>query len=62
MVSTTGPVFLFSLIIYGILGSKINVVNYDPTIAQGIEDAIAANFNLNPLVLLPIVVIVVVCI
>ncbi len=62
MVSTTGPVFLISLVIYGILGSRINVVNYDPTIAQGIEDAIAANFNLNPLVLLPIVVIVVVCI
>ena len=62
MVSTTGPVFLISLVIYGILGSRINVVNYDPTIAQGIEDAIAANFNLNPIVLLPIVVIVVVCI
>ncbi|WP_308533637.1 Na+/H+ antiporter NhaC [uncultured Peptoniphilus sp.] len=62
MVSTTGPVFLIALVIYAILGSRVNVVNYDPTIAQGIEDALAANFNLNPLVLLPIVVIVVVCI
>ena len=62
MVSTTGPVFIISLILYTILGSRIDVVNYDPSIAQGIEDAIAANFNLNPLVLLPIVVIVVVCI
>ena len=62
MVSTTGPVFLISLVIYGILGSRIDVVNYDPSIAQGIEDSIAANFNLNPLVLLPIAVIVAVCI
>ena len=62
MVSTTGPVFIISLILYTILGSRINVVNYDPSIAQGIEDSLAANFNLNPLVLLPIAVIVAVCI
>ncbi len=62
MVSTTGPVFIISLILYTILGSRIDVVNYDPSIAQGIEDSLAANFNLNPLVLLPIAVIVAVCI
>ncbi len=62
MVSTTGPVFIISLIIYTILGSRINGANYDPTIAQGIQEALAANFNLNPLVLLPIIVIVVVCV
>lgn len=62
MVSTTGPVFIISLILYTILGSRIDVVNYDPSIAQGIEDSLVANFNLNPLVLLPIAVIVAVCI
>ena len=62
MVSTTGPVFIISLIIYSILGLRINASNYDPTIAQGIQEALAANFNLNPLVLLPIIVIVVVCV
>ena len=62
MVSTTGPVFIISLILYTILGSRIDVVNYDPSIAQSIEDSLAANFNLNPLVLLPIAVIVAVCI
>lgn len=62
MVSTTGPVFLISLIIYTILGMNIDTVNYDPTIATGIQTAIADNFNLNPLVLLPIAIIIAVCI
>ena len=60
MVSTTGPVFLISLIIYTILGMNIAGAGYDPTIADGIREAISSNFNVNPLVLLPIVVIVII--
>ena len=62
MISTTGPVFLISLILYTILGLRANVVNYDPTIAEGIKTSLANNFNLNPLVLLPILIIVLFCV
>ncbi|EFI41826.1 MULTISPECIES: Na+/H+ antiporter NhaC [Peptoniphilus] len=62
MVSTTGPVFLISLVIYSILGMNIDPSNYDPTIASGIQEALAENFNLTPLLLLPILVVIVVCI
>lgn len=61
MISTTGPVFLISLIIYAILGLTMSADGYDASIAEGIRSAIAANFNVNPLVLLPVVVIIVVC-
>lgn len=62
MVSTTGPVFIISLILYSILGLRANVVNYDTNIAEGIKTALASNFNLNPLVLLPVVLIILVCV
>lgn len=34
MISTTGPVFLISLILYSLLGLRINVGNYDLSIAE----------------------------
>ena len=58
MVSTTGPTFLIAIILYAILGMNISGAGYDASIADGIREAIAANFNVNPLVLLPIVLIV----
>lgn len=62
MVSTTGPVFLIALILYSFISFRIDVTNYDPNIAEGIKSALASNFNLNPLVLLPILLIVLVCV
>ena len=62
MVSTTGPVFVLALIFYTILGMGSNIGTYDPTIAKGIQDAIIGSFNINPFLLIPILVIVVVCI
>ena len=62
MVSSTGPVFIISLFIYTILGLRANVINYDPSVAEGIKTSLANNFNLNPLVLLPILIIVFVCV
>lgn len=62
MVSTTGPIFLLALIIYTIIGLNTNTANYDPSIATGIQESLAKSFNLNPLVLLPILIIVAVCI
>lgn len=62
MVSTTGPVFIISLILYSLIGLRANVVNYDPNIAEGIKSALVSNFNLNPLVLLPILLIILLCV
>ncbi|MDY3005388.1 Na+/H+ antiporter NhaC [Anaerococcus sp. AGMB00486] len=62
MVSTTGPVFVISLILYTFLGFNANLENYDPSIADGIKISLQNNFNLNPLVLLPILIIILVCV
>ena len=62
MLSTTGPVFLIALVVYTFMGINISEAGYDPTVAEGIREAIAGTFNVNPLVLLPIVVIIAVCI
>ncbi|WP_066925715.1 Na+/H+ antiporter NhaC [Murdochiella massiliensis] len=62
MVSTTFPVFIISLIIYTCIGlSSGSVAGYDPAIAEGIRTAIAENFNVNPLVMVPILVVIAVC-
>lgn len=62
MVSTTGPTFLIALVLYSIMGFNVDASAYDPTVAQGIQEAIAANFNLNILVLIPLIVVIIVCI
>lgn len=60
MVTTTGPVFLIAFVIYLIIGLRVDPSNYDPAVAQGIQDSLAGQFNLNPAVLLPIVAIIVI--
>ncbi len=62
MISTTIPVFLIALVLYAFLGINTGSVGYDPGVAQGICDAIAGSFNVSPLVLLPVVVIIAVCV
>ncbi len=62
MLSTTGPVFLIALVLYTFLGINTGSEGYDPSVAQGIRDAIAGSFNVNPIVMLPILVIIAVCI
>lgn len=62
MISTTAPVFIISLIIYSIIGMNIDTAGYDPSIARGIQDAIASHFNVTPLALIPILVIILVCV
>lgn len=61
MLSTTGPIFLIALVLYSILGFGINTTNYDPSIAEGIKAALYSNFNINPFVLLPVVIIILLC-
>ena len=62
MISTTAPTFIISLILYTILGLNIDTSNFDASVATDLQQALAEGFNLNPLVLLPIAVIIVVCI
>ena len=62
MLSTTGPVFLIALVLYTFLGINTSAAGYDPSVAEGIRTAIADTFNVNPVVLLPILVIIAVCI
>lgn len=62
MVSTTGPVFLISLVLYAIVGARIDPSSYDPEFARGIQAAMQSAFNINLALLLPIVVVIVVCV
>ena len=62
MVSTTAPTFVIALILYTILGIVTGNGNYDPTVAVELQSALAEGFNLNPLVLLPIVVVIAACV
>ncbi len=62
MVSTTAPVFVISLILYTIIGfASGSTAGYNPAIADGIREAIYTHFNTNPLVLLPILVVIAMC-
>ena len=62
MVSTTGPTFIIALILYTILGINIDTSKFDASVATDLQAALADGFNLSPLLLLPIVVIIIVCI
>lgn len=62
MVSTTGPVFVIALVIYTALGINVEATGYDASVAEGIQEAIAGSFNISPVLLLPIVAVIVVCV
>lgn len=58
MMTTTLPSLCIALVIYAILGFKLIDPNgYDPSQAEALQAVLADTFNLNPLVLLPILVI-----
>ena len=62
MVSTTGPTLVISLIIYTILGLNVDTSAYDPAVAQSIQDAFRGSFNISPVLLIPIIVVIVMCV
>lgn len=62
MVSTTAPTMIIALVLYAILGLVGNIGNYDPTVAVELQSALKEGFNLNPLVLLPILVVIGACV
>lgn len=58
MMTTTIPSFCLALVGYGIVGAVvIDKDGYDPTLAQGIQDAIADTFNLSPWLMIPVLVV-----
>lgn len=62
MVSTTGPTFLIALVLYTVLGLNIDPSSYNPELATGIQAAMKSAFNINPALLIPIVVVIVACV
>lgn len=58
MMTTTIPSFCLALVGYGIVGAVvIDKDGYDPSLAQGIQDAIADTFNLSPWLMIPVLVV-----
>ena len=58
MMTTTLPSLCIALVGYGILGFVlIDPSGYDPTVANELQATIADNFNLNPLVMIPVLVV-----
>ena len=62
MVSSTGPTLVIALILYTIMGLNIDASAYDPTVAQSIQDAFREAFVISPVLLIPIIVVIVMCI
>ena len=62
MVSTTAPTFVIALIGYAILGVATSSGSYDPTVAKDIQTVIASGFNINPFLLVPILVVITACV
>ncbi len=62
MVSTTGPTMILALVLYTVLGLNVDTSAYDPAVAQSIQDAFRGSFNISPILLVPIVVVILMCI
>ncbi|MEY8338624.1 Na+/H+ antiporter NhaC [Lachnospiraceae bacterium 62-35] len=58
MVYTSGPAFLITLVFYGVLGLKYTGHNVDNEAIAATMESLKATFNLNPLVLLPPVIVI----
>ncbi|MCR5182721.1 MAG: Na+/H+ antiporter NhaC [Clostridia bacterium] len=62
MVTTTFPSLVLAIILYAIAGIK-GSANYDPTVAQELQEAIVENYNhMSVLLLIPVVLIIVVAV
>jgi len=62
MVSTTLPTYLIALVLYTILGLRINTDGYDPAIAANLQSALAKHFYLNPVLMIPVLVVIIACV
>jgi len=62
MMYTTGPAFILSLVIYGVLGLRYSADSVNSEMVAATLAAIEQNFNMNILLLLPAVVVIVLAI
>lgn len=59
MVYTTGPAFLISLVIYGVIGMRFSSGTIDTAQIDGILNGLSSNYYISPVTLIPAVVIVI---
>ena len=62
MVSTTAPTFVIAVVLYAIIGFAKGGGSYDPTLATELQAALQEGFNINPFLLVPILVVIGACI
>ena len=62
MVSTTGPTFLLALLLYTILGLNVDQSAYNPEYVKSIKVALEQIYNINPILIVPILVIILACV
>ncbi|SHH29852.1 Na+/H+ antiporter NhaC [Tepidibacter thalassicus] len=53
MLFTTAPSLIISLILYGFIGAKYSGKNLDPASINQILETLSSNFNINPLLFIP---------
>lgn len=59
MMYTTGPAFIISLVLYGVLGMQYSAESINSELVESTLAAIEANFNMNVFLLLPALVVIV---
>ncbi len=59
MLYTTIPTYLASAVLFTILGLRYGSANYDPTLINETCAGIQANFNISPLTMIPVAVVIV---
>jgi Na+:H+ antiporter, NhaC family len=59
MIYTTGPSFIISLVLYGLLGLRYNNADMQQDNINLILQTLGANFNTHPIMLLPVVLVII---
>ena len=62
MVSSTAPTFVIAIVLYAIIGFTTGGGKYDPVVATELQAALKEGFNMSPVLLLPILVVIGACI
>jgi len=57
MLKISGPGFIIALVLFGVLGSRFAATSLDTGQIGEITGAITANFNVNPIMLLPLILV-----
>lgn len=60
MMYTTIPIWILSIVLFWILGSKYTAGNYDPALVIQYMDSLKSNFNISVFALVPIILVIVI--